>query len=214
MGIILVKKYDGSTLVDNSRFINYIDKLDSSDKKYLYDRVDYYIKDNPDLCDSGNHKHLSNIFTSMALYEFLKQNKNEEEAFEIVADTMYEYMQKQRRLFQLLSKYDFSWPILKKIVPIGFKYGSGNGWKYTWYKEENKDIFRFDCNECIYKTVFEKYDLKEFGPMFCKNDIIVYGELNNIDFKRTGTLCQGFDKCDFCFVKYQKGQNFERSKSQ
>ena len=49
--------------------------------------------------------------------------------------------------------------------------------------------------------------------MFCHSDIINYGNLHNIDFKRTQTLCQGGKMCDFCFVKHRKGEVWERSKS-
>ena len=44
-------------------------------------------------------------------------------------------------------------------------------------------------------------------------DIINYGNLHNIDFIRTQTLCQGGEKCDFCFVRHRKGEAWERSKS-
>ena len=40
-----------------------------------------------------------------------------------------------------------------------------------------------------------------------------YGNLYNIDFKRTQTLCQGGQMCDFCFVRHRKGEVWERSKS-
>ena len=47
----------------------------------------------------------------------------------------------------------------------------------------------------------------------CPSDIINYGNLHNIDFIRTQTLCQGSEKCDFCFVRHRKGEAWERSKS-
>jgi hypothetical protein len=37
--------------------------------------------------------------------------------------------------------------------------------------------------------------------------------LHNIDFIRTQTLCQGGDKCDFCFVRHGKDEVWERTKS-
>ena len=49
--------------------------------------------------------------------------------------------------------------------------------------------------------------------MFCHSDIINYGNLHNIDFIRTQTLCQGGEKCDFCFVRHRKGEAWERSES-
>lgn len=69
-------------------------------------------------------------------------------------------------------------------------------------------------DECLYKHVFSKHDvLERFGSMFCRSDIINYGNLHNIDFIRTKTLCQGGDCCDFCFVRHRKGEVWERTKS-
>ncbi len=45
--------------------------------------------------------------------------------------------------------------------------------------------------------------------------IINYGELPYTDFRRTKTLCQGGDCCDFDFVRHRTdaGDGWERSKS-
>ena len=40
--------------------------------------------------------------------------------------------------------------------------------------------------------------------MFCRSDIINYGNLHDIDFICTKTLCQGGDCCDFRFVKHRR----------
>ena len=40
-----------------------------------------------------------------------------------------------------------------------------------------------------------------------------YGNLHNIDFIRTRTLCQGGDCCDFRFVKHRRGEEWGRTKS-
>ena len=42
--------------------------------------------------------------------------------------------------------------------------------------------------------------------MFCRSDIINYGNLHDIDFICTKTLCQGGDCCDFLFVKHRRGE--------
>ena len=208
-------KYNGKTMVNRSRFTSYTDSLSEEDKSFLYREVDRFVEENKEYCDKGNHQHLCNIFTSMALYDLLlNKGVKKEIAFETVANTMYTYMYTQKKKFERMSKYPFFWSMMKRIVPLGFRLGSGNGWKFTWYKNQDSNTYRFECNKCIYQSIFEKYDKKEFGPMFCKNDVLVYGNLNCIDFKRTGTLCQGYDRCDFCFVRYPKNQSFERSKSQ
>lgn len=55
--------------------------------------------------------------------------------------------------------------------------------------------------------------LGRFGRMFCHSDIINYGNLHDIDFQRTQTLCQGGQKCDFCFVRHRKGEVWKRTES-
>ena len=53
----------------------------------------------------------------------------------------------------------------------------------------------------------------KLGAMFCHSDIINYGELPYTDFRRTKTLCQGGDCCDFDFVRYKTdaGDGWKRS---
>ena len=80
--------------------------------------------------------------------------------------------------------------------------------------DDSADRYHFECVECLYKYEFSKYGLLErFGPMFCHSDIINYGNLHNIDFIRTQTLCQGGEMCDFCFVRHRKGEVWERTRS-
>lgn len=210
-----MKKYDGKTMASHSRFIEYLKTMELSQLKEVENKIDIFINENKEYCDSGNYQHLCNIFTCMALYKTLIENDMDQDKVEdIVFNTMYAYMQTQREKFQKLSKKEWFWNVIKKIVPLGFKMGSGYGWKYTWYKDNpNKNEFKFECNSCIYQQIFSKYDLVRFGPKFCHNDNIVYGELDRTDFIRTGTICLGNDKCDFKFIRYKKDEKFERSKS-
>lgn len=201
-------------MAKKSRFIKYLEKMPADQLKEVEDKIDFYISDNKEYCDSGNHQHLCNIFTSMALYRTLVDHQmDEKEAEDIVFNTMYTYMQTQKEKFQKLSKKEWFWSIIKKIVPLGFKMGSGYGWEYTWHKDTPKNEFRFECNKCIYKPIFSKYGFERFGIKFCHNDIIVYGELERTDFIRTKTLSNGDDCCDFKFIRYKKNEKFERSKS-
>ena len=118
------------------------------------------------------------------------------------------------KAYQKLSRLPFFLPLMRKVIPLGFKYGSGKGWKYVWHPEDPKEYYHFETLECLYRYEFGKYGvLERFGPMFCRSDIINYGSLHNIDFKRTQTLCQGGQMCDFCFVRHRKGEVWERTKS-
>ncbi len=88
-------------------------------------------------------------------------------------------------------------------------------WRYVWHEDtDGPNEFRFECVECLYKHIFTHYGvIDRFGPMFCHADVINYGNLPYTDFIRTQTLCQGGDKCDFCFIRHAKGEDWERTKS-
>ncbi len=106
-------------------------------------------------------------------------------------------------------------PLMKKIVPFGFKKGSGVGWRYTWHEDDPKNEFRFECNECIYAKILGRRNLLKLGTMCCHADIINYGALPFTDFIRTKTLCHGGEYCDFRFVRHDSdaGEGWSRYKS-
>ena len=208
-----MNKYIAEKMIKRSRHIDYYNTLDDSIKKQILNRINVLINEENKYCDRGNYNHLCNIFSAIAIYEILQENGySQEDSFGIVSDEMYKYIQRDTDKFKKLSMNKWFWPIMKIIVPIGFKFGSGIGWKFKWFKSNDKNIYYFETQECIYQKIFKERNLVELGPMFCKCDIFNYGELDYIDFVRKGTLCYGDDKCDFKFIRY-KDNNFIRTKS-
>lgn len=165
-------------------------------------------------CDQGNYKHMAQIFTSIALYQTLqKHGMSEEEAFKITSEEMWKAL--TPKTYQKLARLPFFMPLMKKILPFGFRHGSGTGWRYVWHMDDPKDRFHFECRECVYRRIFEEQNLMKLGAMFCHSDVINFGELPFTDFKRTKTLCQGGDCCDFDFIRHKTdaGDGWQRSKS-
>ena len=78
---------------------------------------------------------------------------------------------------QKLARRRFFLPLMKKIVPFGFKKSSGAGWRYTWHRDDPKDEFHFECNECLYAKILAPRGLLKLGAMCCHADIINYGSL-------------------------------------
>ena len=209
-----MKQYNPEKLVAISRYQNYFRTLPVNLQRNVYARLTELIVEEKAYCDQGNYKHISQILTSIALYEVLqKHGKNEAEAYEIVSEEMWKFLDPTG--MQKLAKWRFFTPLMKKIVPFGFKKGSGFGWRYTWHKGGSKDEFRFECNECIYAKILGKRNLMKLGAMCCHADIINYGSLPYTDFIRTQTLCQGERQCDFRFVRHKTdaGDGWQRSKS-
>ena len=205
-----MKKYQAKKLIKKSRYLNYVSSLNEEIKHEVFNEVDELITNEKEYCDKGNYTHLANLFFAIAIYDVLTKHKGEEEAFKIVSTEMWKVLKPQS--MQNLAKKKFFLPLMKKVVPFGFKHGSGYGWKYTWHKNEPKNIFTFECNKCIYADLFKKYGVCKLGPVFCYADIINYGSLPYTDFIRTQTLCNNGTCCDFKFVRYENN-DFERSKS-
>jgi len=209
-----MKKYEPKELVQISRYQNYFPALSTEIQNEIYARMRELIDEEKEYCDKGNYNHMAQILTSIAMYEVLqKHGKSEKEAYKIVSEEMWKFLDPSG--MQKLAKKRFFLPLMKKIVPLGFKMGSGVGWRYTWHKDDPKDEFHFECNECIYAKILEKRGLLKLGSMCCHADIINYGALPYTDFIRTETLCQGGEVCDFRFVRHNTdaGDGWERSKS-
>ncbi len=209
-----MKKYTPEKLVSISRYQDYFPKLSAEIQEDIYKRIDELIKEEKAYCDKGNYNHMAQILTSIAIYEVLQRHgESEENAFRAVSEEMWNFLNPSG--IQKLAKKIFFLPLMKKIVPFGFKHGSGTGWRYTWHKDDLKDEFHFECNECIYAKILGKRNLMKLGAMCCHADIINYGALPYTDFIRTGTLCQGSDVCDFRFVRYKTdaGDGWERTVS-
>ena len=209
-----MKKYEPEALVAVSRYQNYFPTLPKDVQRDVYARMRELLEEEKTYCDKGNHAHMAQILTSIAIYEVLQEHgKSEAEAYRIVSEEMWKFLDPSA--MQKLARKIFFLPLMKKIVPFGFKKGSGCGWRYTWHRDSPKDEFRFECNECIYAKILGRRGLMKLGAMCCHADIINYGNLPYTDFIRTQTLCQGGEMCDFRFVRHQTdaGDGWERTKS-
>ena len=210
-----MKEYKPEKLITISRYRNYIPNLSEDIKRDIYARMQELIDEEKKYCDQGNYKHMAQIFTSIALYQTLqKHGKSEEESYKITSEEMWKAL--TPKSYQKMARLPFFIPMMKKILPFGFKHGSGVGWRYEWHIDEDpKDRFHFECRECVYRHIFEEQNLMKLGAMFCHSDVINFGQLPYTDFKRTKTLCQGGDCCDFDFIRHDTdaGNGWERSNS-
>jgi len=209
-----MKKYEPKQMVASSRYQNYFPTLPAEIQQDVYSRMNDLLMEEKEYYDKGNYAHMSQILTSIALYEVLqKHGYSEEEAYRIASEEMWKFLDPSG--MQKLARKSFFMLLMKNIVPFGFMKGSGYGWRYTWHKDDPEDEFNFECNECICAKILGKRDLMKPGAMCCHADIINYGNLPYTDFIRTKTLCQGGDLCDFKFVRHKTdaGDGWERSKS-
>ena len=209
-----MKQYVPAQMVAISRYQNYFPTLPEDIQRDVYARMDELLVEERAYCDKGNYEHMAQILTSIALYEVLQAHgTSEEEAYRAVSENMWAFLDPSG--MQKLARLRLFLPLMKKVVPCGFKHKSGTGWRYTWHRDDPKDRFHFECNECIYAKILGPRGLMKLGAMCCHADIINYGSLPFTDFIRTQTLCQGGDHCDFLFVRHvtDAGDGWERSAS-
>ncbi|MCR5795057.1 MAG: L-2-amino-thiazoline-4-carboxylic acid hydrolase [Solobacterium sp.] len=209
-----MNRYIPEKMAAASRYQNYFPTLPKEIQDDTYRRMAELLEEEKAYCDKGNYKHMAQIITSIALYEVLQEHgRSEAEAYRTVSEEMWKFLDPSG--MQKLAKRSFFLPLMKKIVPFGFRKGSGTGWRYTWHRDDLKDVFRFECRECIYAKILGRRGLMKLGAMCCHADIINYGDLPYTDFIRTQTLCQGGNLCDFRFVRHKTdaGDGWQRSKS-
>ncbi len=209
-----MKAYTPEAMVRVSRYQDFFPTLLEEIKSDIYVRMRELIEEEKIYCDKGNYKHMAQILSSIAIYEVLQRHgRSEEDAYKTVSEEMWKFLDPSG--MQKLAQKRFFLPLMKKIVPFGFKQGSGYGWRYTWHGDDPQDRFHFECNECIYQKILSRRGLLKLGAMCCHADIIQYGGLPYTDFIRTKTLCQGGDFCDFLFVRHKTdaGDGWERTKS-
>ena len=210
-----MKKYEPRRLVAISRYRKFLPTLPEDIQWDVYARMEVLLAEERRWCDKGNYKHIAQILTSIALYEVLQRHgKTEGEAFAIVSTEMWKML--TPGTFQKLARHSWFMPLMKKFLPFGFRHGSGAGWRYEWHLDEDgKDRFHFECRECLYRHIFEERGLMKLGAMFCHSDVINFGRLPYMDFRRTKTLCQGGDCCDFDFIRHatDAGDGWRRSES-
>ena len=210
-----MRSYKPEKLVATSRYSRFFPTLPAEVRLDVYQRMSELLEEEKRWCDRGNYRHIAQILTSIALYEVLQRlGKSEEEAFRTVSTEMWKQLTPDT--FRKLARHRWFMPVMKKFLPFGFRHGSGAGWRYDWHLDTDpKDRFHFECRECLYKHIFEERGLMKLGAMFCHSDVINFGNLPYTDFRRTGTLCQGADRCDFDFVRHRTdaGDGWERTKS-
>ena len=210
-----MKQNTPERLVAISRYKKLFTTLPGEVQRDVYDRMRVLLSEEKRWCDKGNYTHMAQILTTIALYEVLQRHgKSEPEAFEIVSTAMWGAL--TPGAYRKLARLPFFLPAMKRILPFGFRHGSGVGWRYSWHLDEDpKDRFHFECRECLYYHIFQERDLMKLGAMFCHSDVINFGSLPYTDFRRTRTLCQGGDCCDFDFVRHptDAGDGWERTKS-
>ena len=147
----------------------------------------------------GERFHTDNfIFPSAAIYLTLKEAVGEETAYSVIENAAIKgSTETGRKLANLMilpgmkSLFIRIWdPMTKKM------FGPSNGFQNVFYPKK-KGEYRMDIISCPYNRYYTELGCPEITKIFCANDDRCYGNLPGLEFKRTGTLGTGANRCDF-----------------
>lgn len=125
---------------------------------------------------------------------------DKEKAQDIVFDAMYKYLEPTVPKMQKLASHKWFVSMLKKLMPIKFKFKCGYGWKIT-YPKTNKNEFTMITHKCIFKEIFTKYNMPNMTVGFCKVDNLLYDNLPNTTFSYNERIGKGGSVCDYTFKR-------------
>ena len=88
-----MKKYEPRQMAASSRYRNYFPTLPAEIRQDVYSRMKELMSEEKEYCDKGNYARMSQILTSIALYEVLqKQGYSEEEAYRAASEEMWKFL--------------------------------------------------------------------------------------------------------------------------
>ena len=137
-----MKKYTPIKMIRAGRYKVCFDGLEPEIRADVLRRMETLITDNREWCDKGNYGHLCNILPTIAIDEAVQAHgKTADEAYEIISTHMWAALTPE--MYIKLSRLPFFLSVMRKIIPLGFKYGSGKGWRYVWHPDDPKDRYHF-----------------------------------------------------------------------
>ena len=138
----------GGVPSDKPIYMRLATKADMAVQQEVLSRMAGLIEEERDYEDKGNYGHFCNILPTIAIDDVLQRNgKTPEEAFELISTHMWAALNPEG--FRKLSKLPFFLSVMRKINPLGFKYGSGKGWKSVWHEDPEWEL-SLDMVKCPY----------------------------------------------------------------
>lgn len=161
-------------------------------------RLDGYLATTQSL-SKGERTHAEGfVYPMCALYLTIADHCSRDEAFAIISTFMRETaLRKGEALQKALKVPGAGRAFMRAFGILGAKlFGNDAGFEQKMYASTGSYL-RMDILACPYLRHATAAGAPEIAPLFCANDDYVYGDLPGIAFRRTGTLANGADRCDF-----------------
>ena len=161
-------------------------------------RLDEIMKEYAEI-PKGEHTHTDTyIFPSAAIYLTLKEALGEKMAYAVIEDAaIKKTTDAGRKIAGMMRLPGMKGLFIRVWDPLTKKmFGPDSGFKNVFYPKK-KGEYRMDIVACPYDRYFTELGCPELCRIFCENDNRTYGNLPGLEFKRSGTLGTGADRCDF-----------------
>lgn len=149
-----------------------------------------------------------NMLPTIAYYKaLLEAGYSKETAYELVLEMTQRFACEARNKNKKLGKMKLAYFIFKLVCKkfMGKNYPT-EGWITEWVTY-NKNEIHMNFKSCIYHDTTCKYECPELCTVFCKNDPTVFdGYKPGVVFKRSGTIAEGKEVCDFHFYNGKRYQ--------
>lgn len=156
-----------------------------------------------DLGDEAIRHHFnSNMLPVIAAYKaILYAGIPSAEAKESVGNELHATIAVKSGRYKKLGRLPFAYQLFRLFCPAVLKKDYPEvGWKTEWLLRSGKGL-AFNYHSCIYVQTTKALGCPEICELFCQNDDISFGALApRIIFRRTKTLANGDDCCDFQFL--------------
>ncbi|MCR5775292.1 MAG: L-2-amino-thiazoline-4-carboxylic acid hydrolase [Lachnospiraceae bacterium] len=151
------------------------------------------------------HYLMSDLYTALALYQ-TEPAAGQRKLLAKMDAVLQRAGKKANRKMRFMMVIPGTFSVARTLVPKVMVMGNGRGFMVRPV-DCGKDGFGFDVTECPYFRLFAANGCPELGPIFCRFDEAESADLPGLVFLRQGTLCTGYDKCDFRYVKKDRTNN-------
>ncbi|KEZ87275.1 hypothetical protein IO99_06830 [Clostridium sulfidigenes] len=152
--------------------------------------------------DYKKHALCNSIFPGIAAYQILqKYGFTKDEAYYILENVFESIAKLAGMIYNMLDLLPNGYKLIRKSLWNDMKGKNRKCWE-TDFLQDDDNGFAYTVNKCIFVDVPLENSCSEISKLYCKNDTYCFRGLHrHVKWKRTQTLGEGGNCCDFVFEK-------------
>ncbi len=158
--------------------------------------------------EMGRDQWLQRVLPVLALYRILREEGEREATIHSLLEALlWDTFDRERRLIRLVGRLPrwMAWSFFRRLVRSQLRqfYDTGT---WRWVDEQGDRVLAFDVTHCTLHQALTLQGAPSLTSVFCAMDDRLAGLLPaHIVWRRTGTLGQGDDCCDFRYEQRSPG---------